>query len=125
MTTYEELLETYKKDIAANRLHDAVYHVMEKMDELGRARKYDELQAIMDQCVVEDWNIECLHTIQLVTWWHGDKVERDDFLTRSEAYFVKLKGEKYTKKLMDGIKSKSWKPMFGGTWEKDLLTGAE
>lgn len=125
MSIYEELLETYKKDMADNKPDRAIDNMLAVLDNLGRSRKYDQLQEVMDKCNVEEFDASAIHVIQLVTWWHGDKVERDDFLTRSEAYFVKLKGEKFAKQMMKGIKSKSWKPMFGGTWEKDLLTGAE
>lgn len=116
---YKKFLEEYQK-IPVEKEQTQVCFVMDTLADMAEEKRFEEFQAILDDADPELFR-DAAFTIALVAWWHGDKLDRKEYIKRGIAYFDKLKGKGYGNKVFKGVCDGKWEPLFGGDWERKLF----
>jgi len=112
MSAYEKFLDNFW---AAK---DKILFVMQHLQNMAEAKKFEEFQSILDEADPEKFGDAAL-TIALVAWWYGGKVDRKKYVLKGIEYYDTLKGKGYGLKIFKGVMDGKWEPQFG--FERDLF----
>lgn len=110
----------FKLDLE-NSKDRAIFNLMCYLQDLGEEKNFIELQKIMDECNVNDWDDgTALVTILMVTHWYGQHLNRQPFYEKVREFFIVVIGydEKKTDNMLKGLKG-TWNPTFG--FERELF----
>jgi len=102
---------------------DRVSFVMEYLQyELAEQGKFEEFQHILDNVDPNDVKGATVLTIKLCSWWYGKFLIRKPYFDKAFKYYETAQGYDQAKRIMGECKEgDSWKPMFGGTWERQIF----